>query len=289
MAVVVSSTLADEPFFLQKDVGAADPIYYSAADFRRFFTGIMPRTGILGSAHFLVTQADNVSMKVKVNSGYAVVGRYLVHSPNDESIELGSPFTGDPPDARTHKVYLTVYNELEQGTGFAAKIEVVMDEGSGANPPAGAANYLQLATVTVAPGQGNIQNQHINNTVRHGGNAAEYTYLDPYLATGISVSGTGIEPRALYTNGFVRLSGSIKRSNGDPFAAGDDTIIGTMHSNLRPSRGVVLIGATSISTGSASGYAWRLTIGTDGTMTARLPNNQAPDNLIFDGMSYDLD
>lgn len=294
MATVVSSTLAYKPFFLQKDVGASDPIYYSASDFRRMLTGLFPRTGILGSSHFLITQADNVGMAIKVNAGYAVVGRYLVHSAETQTIDL-SGFSGSPAATRTHKVFLSVYDALTAGSDYAAKVEVVEDTGAGANPPGNAANYLQLGTLSVGPNQGNIQNKNIANTVRHGGNAGEYVMLDGYLDALFTTAGTdtdGADFRALYTNGFVRLSGAIKRADGKAFANGANYNIGVMHSNLRPARTVFLSGACSVydspsdNTGS---YHWRLAINKDGLMTAFLPTGTGPRYLNFDGMSYDLD
>lgn len=299
MANIVSSTLAHPPFFLEKNSGDADPIYYTAADFTRFFTGILPRSGILGSSHFLVAQADNVGMSIKVNSGYANVGgRYLVHLADDTTVDLSS-FASNPSGTRTHIVYLSVYNALENGFDYAAKIDVVEDTGSGAVTPPTANAFLQLATVTVAPNQGNIQNANINNTVRHGGVAGEYVYLAPYLDGGFVPAGSdtdGVDVRARYENGRVFLSGAIKRApvGGDspPFANGGSYDIGAMHSNLRPGHTVYLSGPCSIYDSGSSDtgtYHWRLSITRDGVMNARLPTGTGPAYLMFDGMSYDLD
>lgn len=298
MANVVSSTLASKPFFLQKDTNDTDPIYYSASDMRRFFAGIMPRSGILGSNHFRVGQADVVGMAIKVQSGYANVGgRYLVHLPLDETIDL-TGFTSNPASTRVHKVYLSVYDALNTGTEYAGKIDVVEDTGAGANPPATAAYYLQLATLTVAKNQGNIQNANIDNTVRHGGMAGEYVYLDAYLNAGFATAGTDIgavDYRALYSNGRVWLSGAIKRTSPTattPFANGGEYAIGKMHPNLCPSRTRYLSGPCSIYASQSDNtgtYHWRLQIDPDGTMTARLPTGTGPQFLMFDGMSFDLD
>lgn len=297
MANVVSTTLANAPFFLQKDVGDGDPIYYSAADFRRFFNGVLPRSGILGSSHFLVTQADNVGMAIKVNSGFAnVAGLYLVHLPNDLTINLGS-FAANPPATRTHKVFLSVYDEQTTSVGgYGANIDVMEDTGAGANyPPSTTSAYLQLATITVAPNQQNIQNANIVNTVRHGGMAGEYVYLAPYLNTGFDTAGSDADTsdfRARYENGRVFLSGAVKRTGGTAFANGSSYDFGVMHSNLRPARTKYITGPCSIydsQSDSTGTYTWRLSITKDGVMNARLPTGTGPQYLLFDGMSYDLD
>lgn len=295
VANIVSSTLDYKPFFLEKDSGDAEPIFYSAADFTRFFTGIMPRSGVLGSSHFLVVQADNVGMSIKVNSGYANVGgRYLVHMADDETVSLAS-FASNPSATRTHKVYLSVYNALENGFDYDAKIDVVEDTGGGAVTPPTANAFLQLATITVGPNQGNIQNADIANTVRHGGVAGEYVYLGPYLDGAYLPAGAdteGVDARARYENGRVFLSGAIKRASGDPFGNALSYDIGAMHSNLRPGHTVYMSGACSIydSPSDLTGtYTWRLSITRDGLMNARLPTDTGPDYLFLDGMSYDLD
>lgn len=291
----VSRLLTYDPFFLQKGPGDPDPIFYSAADFTRYTAGIMRRSGVLGSSDFLVVQADNVGMSIKVNSGYANVGgKYLVHLADDVTIDLG--FTGNPSATRTHKVFLSIYNPLEKdASDYGAAIDVVEDTGAGAAPPVAAAYYLQLATITVAPNQGNIQNANIDNTVRHGGNAGEYVYLAPYLDGAFVPAGAdtgGVDVRARYENGRVWLSGAIKRSPANQFANGGSYDIGAMHSNLRPAHTVYLTGACSIydsPSDSTGTYTWRLSIGADGLMNARLPTGTGPLYLFFDGMSYDLD
>ena len=297
VANVVSSTLAEAPFFLQRPEGT--PIYYSAADMTRYTAGIIGRSGILGSSHFLVTQAANVGMAIKVNSGYANVGGlYLVHQVVDQTIDL-SGFDASPAATRTHKVFLSVYNALEEGDNeYAGKVEVVEDTGGGANPPADAAYTLQLATITVGPGQGNIQNANITNTVRHGGMAGEYVYLAGYLRSGFASAGDqtdGHDFRARYENGRVWLSGSIRRTtptSTSPFANGGSYDFADMHSNLRPARTVYLSAPCSIydsGSDSTGTYHWRLSITRDGLMNARLPTGTGPRYLMFDGLSYDLD
>lgn len=297
---IVSSTLAYKPFFLEKDSGEADPIYYSAADFTRFFSGILPRSGILGSSHFLVAQADNVGMSIKVNSGYANVGgRYLVHLAEDITIDVSS--FSNPTGTRTHLVYLSVYNALENGFDYDAKIDVVEDTGTGAVTPPSANEFLQLATITVTPNQGLILNTNINNTVRHGGMAGEYVYLAPYLDSAFTVAGTEtgtFDFRGRYENGRVWLSGAIKRANGTHFANGGSYDLGTMLSNFRPVRTFYLPAASSIYNSGSDDpgtYYWRLSIDKNGAMNARVPPTtgvpagSGPSYLFFDGISYDLD
>jgi hypothetical protein len=284
------------PFFLQEDPASTNQIYYSAKDFRNYTAAFQRRSGVLGSSHFLITQADNVGFKIKLHSGYVNVGGfYIVHLPTDVEILLSG--AGWKPNSGTvvHKVFAVVYDEYVAGTDNKATVLVTQDTGSGApNPSGSAAAYLQLATITVTSTQANIQNANIDNTARHGGSAAEYEPLGPYLRSGFEDAGSAATTanfRALYDSGTVRLGGMIKKTSG-AFPSGQDFYIADMHSNLRPSRTRFLTGACtkSTNTGSATGsYTYQLIINPSGIMTARIPSTQAPLNLMFDGITYDLD
>jgi hypothetical protein len=285
------------PFFLQEDPASPNPIYYSAQDFRNYTAAFQRRPGVLGSSHFLVTQADNIGFKVKVNSGYANVGGYyIVYLPNDVEVPLTwtTPATG----TATHKVFIVVYDELWSGTVNKAQILISQDTGAGAPYPTGTAAYLELATITVTSTQSNIQNQHIANIAQHGGSAGPYVLLAPYLTAGHESGGSpggGAPIRAIYDSGFVRLSGSVQRGDGNPFAKDTEIHFCTMHPNLRPTHSVFLTGVASVSTtGPAGTLTFRLSIYPDGRMTARVPATDSPANqsvkyLTIDGLTYDLD
>jgi hypothetical protein len=286
MASIVSGALVTMPFFLQKDPGDPQPIDYSATQMRTYTQSILSRTGVLGSNHFLVSEADTIAMAIKVQSGYAHVGGGAVaYIGEDQTITLDA-FTKNPPTPRTHKVYISAYDALQRGAMFGARIDIVQDEGGGAGTPPDAAWYQLIASIAVGVGQTTIQDAHITDERWHGGCnvATEASYLTPetgYEPAGLDYGGFNL--RALYTNGIVRLSGAVKRTAGD-FPAGSSHTIATLSRNLRPRRKYYLPGALEGST-----TTWRLEINTDGAMTATIPSDATPARLIFDGMSYELD
>lgn len=289
MASIVSSALDAMPYFLQKDLTDENPITYSAAEMRRFVESILSRPGILGSNHFLVSQADNVGMAIKVQSGYIHLGGGAVaYLGADQTISLAA-FTKSPTETRTHKVYVSVYDALQKGAIFGARIDVVEDQGAGAGAPPDAAWYQLVASIRVSSGQTTIQDGNITDERSHGGCnvAPEAAYLEGFLNSAYAVAGLdygGFNLRALYVNGIVRLSGSVKRSNGADFAAGSSHTLGTLSRNLRPRRKFYLSGCMSGTTDT-----WRLEVNTDGTLVAVIPSSTTPTRLIFDGMSYELD
>lgn len=283
MANIVSTTIDGQPFFLQKETGEANPIYYSARDMRKAIAGIITRPGALTLGAFSVAQSANVGMSIKVNSGYYMVGDYLCYLPTDQTIDL-SGFASNPPATRTHRVYLSVYDALMGGTQYAHKIDVVEDQGSGAGVPNLASSFTQVATISVAKGQSNIQNAQITDTRARGGMQSDYFFLYGSLDSAYDAAGADIGTsnfRAQLANGSVRLAGSIKKTNGADFAAGTYQI-GTLTSNLQPPRNRFLIGATEGTT-----QTWRLQIRPDGTMTANVGTSTK--YLMFDGMQYELD
>lgn len=285
--------LTSKPFFLQVDTG--EKIYYDAEDFRRYTASFQRRSGVLGSSDYLVTQASNVAMTVTVNSGYANVGNYIVHMQADLTSPLTIP-AAPTSGVRSHKIFLAVYDGQIAGADYTAKLLVSADTGTGAPNPAGTAGYLQLAIVTVAAGQSNVQNQHINNVAQHGGSAGPSQLLAPYLVGGGSGeyldNGSSSGPgnfRADYNGGVIRLSGQIRKKTGD-FPKDTEVHFCTMLANFRPQRHKYLTGVASVSSTGASGtLTFRLTIDIDGTMTARIPSTQSVKYLSFDGLTYHLD
>lgn len=290
MANQVSSTIAGQPFFLQKESGEANPIYYSAADMRRMLAAILSKPGALGTSHMLVQQAPNVGMAIKVNSGYYMVGNYLVNLPDDETIDL-TAFDSSPAATRSHGVYLSVYDGQVAATEtYAAQIDVIEDEGGGAATPSAATAFVRIASVSVAANQGHIQNANITDLRERGGMLSVKFYLYTYLTSAFAPAGddlTASNPYAQLANGSIRLGGAIKRASGvdsTSFVGGSTYTLGTLTLSLRPKRNRFLLGACSGTT-----LAWRLQITPDGEMRAVIPSGVNTPFLLLDGMSYDLD
>lgn len=289
MAVTTEHPIADRPFFMQKkDPGDSD-IVYTAANFRRYTRALASRPGILSSFAFRISQSNNIGFTVMVQPGFARVGEYLVSlTQGIDGLPLGMPL--GPASTRVHKIWLAVYDKNFAGTTYQASIVITEDDGTGADPPANAAEYLELARVTYKPGQPNVQNKDILNVAQHGGNAnADYTMLQPNIIPPFqdNVGGGTAEVRALYTNGFVRLSGSVRRQDGQGIDAYPGVTIGNMHSHLRPKYTVHMAVTTTTDLGAP--YVGRLRIEPDGTMYLNLSENQKPVAIILDGCSYDLD
>jgi hypothetical protein len=286
--------IPDYPFFLQANPASTNPIYYSAADFRAYTTAFQRRIGILGGGHFGVTQADNVGFKVKVKAGYANAGGYIVHLPTDTEIPM--PWAKPASGSITHKIYIAVYDEYVAGAVNKAKLVAVQGTGgSGSPPPAGAATTLLLATIDVSASSPNIQAKDITNVAQHGGTPGDYFDLstNPFLMFGYSPAGsTGgtNNPRAIYNNGFVHLSGRLRQSNSNPFPADTEIYFMNLPSQFIPKYNRYLTGVCSANSGAAGqGMTFRLTIPTDGHCTARIPTGYAPVYLTLDGIIYDLD
>lgn len=286
----VSSVIEGQPFFLQKETGDPEPIFYTASDMRRVLAAVIGKPGALGTSHLLVQQAPNVGMSIKVNSGYYMVSDYLVYLPTDQTIDL-SGFPSSPDATRNHAVYLSIYDgQIASTATYAAKINVVEDTGGGVLAPAAATTSVQIATVAVAKNQGHIQNANITDMREHGGSTSVKFFLYTYLTSAFTAAGNDItasNPYAIYTNGSVRLGGALKRASGvdsTNFVGGSEYTLGTLTLSLRPKKNRFLLGACSGTTQS-----WRLQITPDGTLKAVIPNGVNPPYLLLDGMSYDLD
>jgi hypothetical protein len=289
--------LTPAPFFMQAYAGDTD-IYYSAADFRRFLTAVKRRPGILGSVDFAVQQADVVGWAIKVSVGYAhlygVAGSYLVQLTESTNISVAA-FDTAPIAARTHKVFLAVYDKLISGDIYQGQVVVTEDvDGGGAPNPSGAVAFLLLATFTITKSQSNIQNKDIKNVAQHGGSSGAYTPLSSMLLgasyeSADAVTGTA-EARAIYHDGYVRLSGSIRRVGGGVFDTGSSHTLGALITALRPKSQVVL--TCGVDSGS---YTARLQIAPDGTFVVRIPpkigttSYTQPTIIHLDGCTYDLD
>lgn len=285
------------PFFMQAYAGDPD-IYYTAADFRRFFLAVKRRPGVLGSVDFAVQQDDVVGWSVKVSPGFAHVAgtgnSYLVQLSTTASVSLAG-FNTAPTATRTHKVFVAVYDKLISGDLYQAQIVVTEDEGTGAPTPPGAVASLLLATVTIAKSQSNIQGKDIKPFADHGGSSGVYYDLE---ARGMinpgyeSASGLldSAPPRAIYHDGYVRLSGTIERTNGVLFEAGSSHDILSLIQALRPRYHVRLNCGGNNGTLSA-----QLHIIPDGTVWLYIPakigttSYTQPNWIYLDGCTYDLD
>lgn len=287
---MITATLPDYPFFLQAADGDA-AIYYSATDFRRLLGAIAPANGILGPAAYLVTQADTVGWSVKVNSGFAMVGGYLVRLGSDLTIPL-TGFNTNPTSPRTHKLWLSVYDKLTSGSEYAAKVNIVEDTGTGAGSP-GAPVSMLLATLQISPGQANLQNTNIANVAYHGGDYSGPFTVNPAAGYEDPTDDTGGAPlRAHYSGGRVHLSGAIRRSGGTAFQNGMEYAVFTLTATLRPKYMCVVPVATSINTvnsGASPFLTTRAIITKDGLCTVRIPDGANPRYIWFDGANYHLD
>lgn len=295
----VEYTLVNAPYFLQVATGA--PLYYSAQNFREFTSALLRRPGILGASQFRVVPTTDIGWSVKVTAGYVNIpgvnagsqnlgGNYVAYLPTG-SADILLPMRPPGSGTRTHKVFAAVFDPLYQGNATVAKIIVSEDTGAGAPDPVGAAGFLQLGTVAMSTGQSNIQTANIVNTAQHGGSGGNGTLVT--LANGIANDGFAAGAnwlRAKYRDGTVRYSGVIRKADDTAFGNTADIVIGTSPPDLIPARTQYLTGVCSRNvTGAIGTMTWQFTVATNGNLIARVPPGNAPLNLIFDGMTYDLD
>lgn len=290
-----------QPFF-QQAVAGDTPIVYTSTDFRLHSTAILRRSGILDSQDLWVSQAANVGFRIKVAFGAANVGgagvngAYLVNLPASVEISLLG-FNTSPPATRTHQVWVAVYDKQIQGlTDYSGRIVVTEDKGIGAPDPVDgswigqAVASLPLATVTMGPGQPNVQNSNIVNNPRHGGVSGSYYSLVNNVYT-IYENNSGSDAadfRVWYHNGTARLGGSVRPKTGTfvPSPAAGVTI-GRLPPYFWPQSARYLTCATTFDGGG--GFTCRLRIDTDGALVLHIPAGQKPSAVVFDGLTYDLD
>lgn len=292
-----SFTLGSIPLWMENVTNnPIGPIVYSAADFRTYTSAFFPRSGVLGPGYFSVQQADNVGYAIRINPGFAVVGSYQVRLGAPVTMTL--PFVHNPSTTCVHRVYLIIHDEayFANGTGYEARIVAVESiGGANANPPADAAESLELATVTYKPNQASVENKDIVNTARHGGSLGTTTTLtlNPgYLAHTDTVYNTQLRGR-YYSPNIVRLAGTIKRTSG---LFGTYHEFGRMPAGWWPVSARTCIAATGITqppntqVDNPSGpLVWKFFITSDGYMSAALPPNNTPSLLFLDGITYELD
>jgi hypothetical protein len=283
VALIRSGPLGVTPLYMQTLAGE-DPINYSAAEFRQLINSIWPTDGIIGPVSFHVTQADTVGWAVRVSSGTAKVGTYLVRNPDAVTVSMTSIQT-QVIAAQQHWVYLAVQDQTVYGDGYYAEIVVGTDEGAGHTVPDAAA-LLLLAVINVSPGQSNIQNANISAkpaNASHGGafeKLADTTLTSTIVSAHTTYTATG-EARARYGAGRVRFEGGIARSSGADFPANDDTVLGTLPYYMRPNAGVWLPAATS------GANNCRLNIDHSGVMTVHTVSTCK--YVFLDGVSFEVD
>lgn len=285
--------LPDKPFFLQAQSG--DPeIYYSADDFRRLLTALYTQPGVMTQNSFKLGQSTTVGWTVRVESGYAMVGEYLVHSQVDKDIDI-SGFDTNPSSLRVHRFYLAVYDKLITGTEYVAKIIAVEDLGGGAGLPPGAAATLLLGYASVNPGQTNIQNAQITDRRPHARPGSAFDNMTPNAGFLDAADDLDTGPFGFrYLNGRVYLSGAVMRTAGALFYPDNDYVVADLPLNLHPAKVKYFTCACSINgnnpeTNGVGSLAVRVKVGDDGSITVRIPPTQDPKYVIFDNVQFDLD
>jgi hypothetical protein len=293
---VVTSTLAQKPLFLE--ALSDDPeIQYTAAELRLLTGAIWSRSGIVTNTAMRVSQrAAGPAWAVAIGAGFVVldgagVDRYLLYQGSGLEIPL-TGFDTTPAATRTHKVFVVVYDKLVQGAGYEAKVIITEDTGSGAPTPAlnSPVSVLQLATITVSPGQGSIQDGHIHNTVRHAGFGGSHTIIA--LSDNIADASVTMElgqPRVIRSGTTAKLQGGVRRTSGNDFDAGATYILGRLDDAYRPNSTRYVIGTAGADLPAAKAYTYRLTIRTNGNLEADIPDGYTPNWLGLDGITYELD
>lgn len=295
-----SYTLTAMPLYMENVTGnAIGDIKYSAADFRTFTTGLNPHSGVLGPTSFMVSQADNVGYAIKVAPGFALVGNYFVRM--GSPITMALPFVTNPSTTCVHRVYLIIHDEayFANGTGYEARI-VASESIGGADvfPPTDAAVALELATITYAPNQPNVQNKDIGWTADHAGGFGYDLSMTPTLNSAFMVYTDQFFQTALraryYSPNIVRLAGSIVRRDNGTFGRYQD--LGRMPVGWWPTAPRRILASTGptypINTeidNPTGPLVWEFFIGETGYYSGNLPPNNTPKMLHFDGITYELD
>ncbi len=283
MALIKSAKLATQPLFMQSLAGE-DPINYDASEFRSLVRATWPTDGIVGATSYHLTQAETVGWSVRVSTGVAVLGGYLVVNPEPLTLQLTGIQTV-PIATQHHAVFLVVQDKTVYGDGYYAQIVVSTDEGAGWTVPDAAATLL-IGVIGVSPGQTNIQNAHISAKPANASPSFAWVKLTGDILTSAFTSAhttyaDTAEARVRYGNGRVWFSGGIKRVNGDDFPANTSTILGTLPYYLRPNKQVWLPAATSGS------QLCRLTVDPIGVVTVHTISTCK--YVFLDGVSFEVD
>jgi hypothetical protein len=290
VASVTSPDFPLKPLFMQSLAGE-DPINYAAYEFRHLVNAMWATPGVIGQASFQVTQADQLGWNIRVGGGQATSGGYYIYLGSGITISLAGLNT-NPAATRTHKVFLTVQDKSNSGTGtrYAANVVVAEDTGSGAPTPEATVSIL-LATVRISPGQSQILNSHINANPRRASDAAVPYDLDSNgrLVSTIASAHTVINASPLrlrYGNGRVWISGTARLKSGAAFTALSYDLW-RMPDWAWPTNDKRLLASTT-----DSSMVCRLYVSAaDGMVTATLSSGKTndPQYLHLDGLSYEIE
>lgn len=298
---IVNQALSPKPLFLQAATGQPE-IDYSADEFRAFSAAIWPRPGVLGVGHFQVLSVAANSWQVTVQPGYAAISnaagnrRWVVSSDTPVTLDL-SGFNKTPPSARSHAIYLCVYdNQVVSNFENTARGALFASEdttGNGGPAPDEPVGLISLATLLMGPASTGIAQSNINDARAFGGNAQGYSTTSLALAAGFNNARPNTEepaPSVQYRNGQCVLQGSVIRTSG-VFEAGNSYNIGTIASAYQPRSYRNFTIATGANT-AANGYdVWtaRLTVSPSGAMVVALPGDNSPQWIYLDGVQYSID
>ncbi len=157
----------DHPVLFQSAAEGDTEIEYSAVQFRALPGALFYGQGVARYGELRMEQrAAGANWSVDILAGRALVGgptgydMYVVVLAET----LNVPLTGlntEPAAERTHRVFVAVADELVSGTGYGASIVVTEDTGSGAGEPDAVA-FIELGTITIAPGQSSILDAHLD-------------------------------------------------------------------------------------------------------------------------------
>lgn len=184
-----NSAMVDYPLALQATGGDSAITYGAQEHMRQLLDAVFQSGGRVTFAGFRVTQrSEGANFSVDVSAGYYVVvgstdptnqGKYLIHTTAKVNVATPSaPVSG----TRVHRLVAQVRDKAVAG-GSNYDWIFWLREDTGTGTPAIPANAGNVATISIASGQSNVQNSHITEDQsqalmphNHGG----ITYLKDY-------------------------------------------------------------------------------------------------------------
>lgn len=288
MATVVS-TLPTLPLALQAVTG--DPILtYPAADLRYLICAMYPRSGKVGDATslWIFPKQAGADWSIDINPGQAIVGgassfeKYLVTVLTRTNVPL-TGFNTAPTATRTHKVWLVVDDKnTAPGAGYAARIVITEDTGSGAANPS-YPFYFQLGSFTITTGQSNVNTANITILYNRGDQKPAIGTLT--LASGYTALAGGQPPSWSIKGNTVFLQGGVSITT--PLAAGSGPVnfCTALPSAIWPQYNRYF--PAIVTNGANTG---RVVVSTAGnlTITASPFNTTSMTSFALDGMNYEI-
>lgn len=290
MATVVS-TLPITPLALQAVVGDT-AVQYNAVDLRYLIGSLYPRSGRVGDylSMWVFPNQAGANWSVDVNAGMAVVAGASTGVPEKYLATLGTrtnvPLTGfntSPSATRTHAAWIVIDDKnTSPGAGYAARIVLTEDTGSGAPNP-NYPFYFKLATFTIAPAQSNVNTANITNVAPRGDRKA--TVYPLTLDSGFTTLSGGQAPSFSVVGNTVTLQGHVSITSPLAPSAGVITFITQFASGIRPAYNRYF--TVVVTNGANFG---RLVVNAAGSMTITpAPFNTANmSSFSLDGISYEL-